>query len=60
MRRTTSHLHLERRTSAFYWRRRIPKLFSENASNPFFVFSLQTHVVREADGLSHEMEHDAC
>ena len=52
MRRSNNHLHLEQRASSFYWRRRLPKLFSKNPPNAFLVFSLQTHVVREAEVLA--------
>ena len=55
MRRATPCLHLERRPSSFYWRRRVPELFSKNASNRFFVFSLKTDVVREAEVLARRL-----
>ncbi|MDV4167941.1 site-specific integrase [Rhodovulum sp. FJ3] len=55
MRRPTPCLHLERRPSSFYWRRRVPKFFSENASSRFFVFSLKTNVVREAEVLARRL-----
>ncbi|QDY69312.1 site-specific integrase [Qingshengfaniella alkalisoli] len=41
--------HLERRPSSFYWRRRVPEIFSRNVSNPVLVFSLRTDVFREAE-----------
>ncbi|WP_155846046.1 DUF6538 domain-containing protein [Celeribacter ethanolicus] len=52
MRKQIRYLHLERRQSAYYWRRRLPIFFQKNASNSFFVFSLRTHVVREAEVLA--------
>ncbi|CUH75079.1 Phage integrase family protein [Tritonibacter multivorans] len=55
MRRPRPCLHLERRPSSFYWRRRVPEFFSKNASNRFFVFSLKTDVVREAEVLARRL-----
>ncbi|WP_217626374.1 site-specific integrase [Salipiger bermudensis] len=52
MRRPITCLHLERRASSFYWRRRLPKTFSEDQSNPFLTFSLRTHLLREAEVLA--------
>ncbi|WP_411350985.1 DUF6538 domain-containing protein [Leisingera aquaemixtae] len=46
---------MERRPSSFYWRRRVPEFFSKNASNRFLVFSLKTHVVREAEVLARRL-----
>jgi integrase len=55
MRRTNTCLHLERRPSSFYWRRRVPELFAKNASNRFLVFSLKTDVLREAKVLARRL-----
>ncbi|MCA0940868.1 site-specific integrase [Salipiger pacificus] len=55
MKKTRVPAHLERRPSSFYWRRRLPKLFANNRPNPFLAFSLQTHVVREAEVLARRL-----
>ena len=55
MRRSKTCMHLERRASSFYWRRRLPNFFSINASNSFLVFSLRTHVSREAEVLARRL-----
>lgn len=50
-----NHPYLERRQTAYYWRRRVPCQESNRFQRKFFCFSLRTHVLREAAELARRL-----